>query len=125
MSASADNSAKNESVARSKVFEWAPSPWQELKRLQYGADRSLAHVIENEVLTAAPSDFRALENRLLAVLNDAAATLAARDFVCRMLALVGSGSSVPVLTPMLKNAETEHFARLALERIGSSGSTSL
>jgi hypothetical protein len=113
----ASNSTKPEDLAREKVFDWKPSPWQELKRLQYGADRSLAHVIENEVLTAVPADFRALEKQLLVVLKDPAATLAARDFVCRMLALVGSAASVPTLTGMLGNPKTEHLARLALERI--------
>ena len=112
-----ENPAKDEEDARDKFFEWSPSPWKELKHLQYGADRSLAHVVENEVLTAAPPEFPALEKQLLGVLKDVGATLAARDFVCRLLALIGSKASVPVLTPMLKNPDTEHLARIALERI--------
>jgi hypothetical protein len=69
------------------------------------------------VLTARPKNFSVLEHRLLGVLKEPGVTLAARDFVCRMLALIGTETSVAALVPMFKDARTRHFARLALERI--------
>jgi hypothetical protein len=105
-------------LSREAIFAWEPSPWEEVKKLQYGSDRSFAHVIENEVLTAAPADFAKLEERILLAFKAPETTSAAKDFLCRMLSLIGSAACVSTLSPLLKDPKMEHFARLVLENIG-------
>lgn len=61
---------------------------------------------------------RILEERLAAVLRSGA-TRDAKAFVCRRLAMIGSGSRVPALAPLLSDAELSHMARYALERVSS------
>ena len=55
--------------------------------------------------------------RLVGVLEDTAATPAARRFACRQLRLVGDEESVPVLGRLLADEELAHMARFALEAI--------
>lgn len=57
---------------------------------------------------------QSLEARLLPVL-EGAAPRAAKDYVCRQLALIGSAAAVPVLARLLPDAELAHMARAALE----------
>ena len=59
---------------------------------------------------------QSLEARLLPVL-EGAAPRAAKDYVCRQLALIGSAAAVPVLARLLPDAELAHMARTALEAI--------
>jgi HEAT repeat protein len=60
-----------------------------------------------------------VEQQLSAFLKSDA-SLAAKDFVCRQLSLIGSEAAVPVLEPMLTSADTVEMARYALERIPGS-----
>lgn len=59
-----------------------------------------------------------LEVKLLKVL-ESDVPLAAKDYICRQLAVIGSGDSVSVLGKMLDAPETSDMARYALERIPS------
>ncbi|MDR2429833.1 MAG: hypothetical protein LBD14_02865 [Puniceicoccales bacterium] len=102
---------------RDAFFNQAPSPWQEIRQLEYGGDHTFATLIQNAVLTAPPPQHAALEKRLLAVLADRRTTMAAQDFICRMLAIIGSESCVDALMPLLVDEKMSHYARLALERI--------
>lgn len=45
-------------------------------------------------------------------------TPAGRDFICRQLAVIGTGKSVPALSAMLMDPQTTNMARYALEKIG-------
>ncbi|MDR0535733.1 MAG: hypothetical protein LBG65_05225 [Puniceicoccales bacterium] len=112
------SSAISRPLSRDQAFGTSPAPWEAAALLQYGGDRTLAHVIENEVLTATPGRAPALERRLLDLLTHPATTLAGKDFACRMLAIVGSEAAIPVLTLFLKDPATAHPARMALEGIG-------
>ena len=42
---------------------------------------------------------------------------AAKDFVCRKLAIIGTAESVPALAALLPDKDLSHMARYALERI--------
>jgi HEAT repeat protein len=55
--------------------------------------------------------------RQLAAFLQSDANLAAKDFVCRQLSLIGSEAAVPVLESMLASADTVEMARYALQRI--------
>ncbi|MDR1496793.1 MAG: hypothetical protein LBS59_00030 [Puniceicoccales bacterium] len=94
-----------------------PNPWIEVLKLRHGEDRSFAHVIESKVLTAVPAEFPELEKRLIAILKNKNASLLAKEFACRMLALIGSEACVPVVAPLLSNKQLAHFARMALAPI--------
>src|SRR5689334_1172297 len=84
---------------------------------EFGSDPSA--VRELEMLThraAAGGNSRAIEKLLLAALDTARAT-AAKDALCRDLAIVGSDAAVPRLTAMLLDPATAEMARSALEAI--------
>lgn len=63
-----------------------------------------------------PAALKALEKKLSAILKTKA-PLAARQFVCQRLSIIGTAASVPVLADMLKDTQTADMARYALERI--------
>ena len=57
-----------------------------------------------------------LETRLAAVLPTEASR-AAKDYVGRKLAIIGTAESVPALATLLPDKDLSHMARYALERI--------
>lgn len=59
---------------------------------------------------------RQLERRLIVIL-ETNAPVAAKQWVCRRLAIIGNQASVPALAALLTNDELSHPARIALERI--------
>lgn len=63
-----------------------------------------------------PQLLRQIEARLLKFLQSNA-TAAGKEFAFRELSLFGTDASVPVLAPMLANAETAEWARYALANI--------
>lgn len=65
-----------------------------------------------------PESRKTIEAKLLEMLTTDA-SLAAKDYVCRELSLMGSDDSLPVLAKMLEAAQTSDMARYALERIPS------
>jgi hypothetical protein len=109
--------AKDAGAVPAALRDISPDPWAEVRKLRHGEDRSFAHVIENNVLTAAPEAFPALEKKLLAVLADKHSTAFAKEFACRMLALVGSEACVGAVAPLLADEQLTHFARIALAPI--------
>jgi type 1 glutamine amidotransferase len=64
--------------------------------------------------------YETLEPRLVEVLANPAATPAAKDFVCRRLAILGSAASVPALAKLLSDERLSNMACFALERIPDS-----
>jgi hypothetical protein len=118
--------AENINDIPASLKDISPDPWAEVRKLRHGEDRSFAHVIENNILTAAPEVFPALEKKLLAVLADKRSTVLAKEFVCRMLALVGSEACVDAVAPLLADEQLSHFARIALAPIpGKKADTAL
>jgi HEAT repeat protein len=65
---------------------------------------------------ASATEARANEQRFIAFLKSDA-TLAGKDFVCKILSITGSEASVAVLTGMLADPKTAELGRYALERI--------
>lgn len=95
----------------------SPDPWVECARLTYGADRSYAWTVREQVIAATPEGRARLEDKLLAALATSGRTDAGLAFLGQMLALIGSAKSVPALAPLLRDAATADSARYALERI--------
>jgi hypothetical protein len=94
-----------------------PDPWDQCARLEYGADRSFAWSVREQVIATPPEGRARAEEKLLKALADAARTDAGLAFICQMLAMVASTKSVPALAPLLRDAKTADSARYALERI--------
>lgn len=103
--------------ARDESFAVTNDPWNEIVLLQHGGDRSFASTVRGQVVHAEPAQRPVLEQKLLAVLRRPELTALGRQFVCRMLALVGGAASVPALTPLLAEPATADDARLALDAI--------
>lgn len=95
----------------------SPDPWEECARLAYGADRSFAWTVREQVIATPPEGRARIEDKLLKALATAGRTDAGLAFLCQMLAMVGSAKSVPALAPLLREAKTADAARYALERV--------
>src|SRR5579863_3974380 len=89
-----------------------------LKNYDWGTDRAPLAPIEAAVTAAhGQADARqALEGRLLDALRKDISR-DAKDFVCRMLTIVGSDASASALSDLLADEQHSHMARYALERI--------
>jgi hypothetical protein len=98
-------------------FSKSPEPWSEIAKLEWGGDRTHASTIQTRITDADVSQYPALEKKLLAVLADKNCTEVARDFVCRMLRLVGSSACVPALAKLLEDEKSADNARYALQTI--------
>ena len=101
----------NQTTSLDKAFE-------ALKSYDWGSDIAALEPIDKALASAygKPAARKELETRLAPVLKSNAPR-AAKDFVCRKLALIGTAQSVPALAELLANEELGHMARYALERI--------
>jgi HEAT repeat protein len=89
-----------------------------LKTYDWGTDRELVGAITDAV-TASHGHAelkKDLETRLVTALGSEISR-DAKDFVCRMLTIVGSSAAVPALAGLLPDEQLSHMARYALERI--------
>ena len=96
--------------------------WEYLPQYDWGSSRRRLEPID-EAIRCFPVDQQtrtSLESRLVEVLADPAATLAAKDYACRRLAIVGSAASVPALAGLLADEKLSNLACFALERIPDS-----
>lgn len=93
----------------------------ELKDYDWGKSRVSLVKLENQIkgYYSTPEALKQIELKLLRML-DTDVTTAAKDFICRQLAVIGSEASVGTLLKMLDDPETANLARYALEGIPSS-----
>lgn len=91
----------------------------QLPALQYGSGDETRNALNHYAAAAAqdPRLRRRLEEAFLKTLQSPTppVTLAAKDFACRALQLVGSEKAVPVLAGLLDDPLLSHLARKALE----------
>ena len=92
-----------------------------VKTVDWGQDQWPMDVIDAEIQKAGHERHRLddIEKSLLSVLKSDA-TFAARQFVCRRLAHIGTEQSVDVLGALLTDVSLSHMARYALEKIPGS-----
>lgn len=96
------------------------APFAALAAFDWGGDANALAPIDAAVV-AAHGDAALtaeLERRFAGVLGSQA-TLAAKQYACRKLALIGTAASVPALAPLLTVKEQSHMARFALERFAA------
>ena len=91
----------------------------ELKKYQYGGDQAALLAVERQVeeSLADPAAQRRMAARLVDVLTDRDATLAAKQHAGILLRMCGTEGQVPALAGLLKAGPVGDFARGALERI--------
>ena len=101
--------------------------FEALKTFDFGTPLSEVQAIE-DTMVAAHTDAnvrKELEQRLVEVLSSKISR-DAKDYVCRKLALVGTGAAVQAVASLLPNEGNSHMARHALERIpGNAASAAL
>ena len=88
--------------------------FQKLAKLQFGDGTAAVDAIEEQIRQTAPAGQGAIEARLLAVLEAGDSTRDGRQFACKLLRMVISPKSVPVLAKLLGDPELSHMARYAL-----------
>ena len=115
--AASDPLKNQEPDPRMDEFKKAPDQWKEVVALTYGSDRSAASSLQTLIMDADPTQYPALEKKLLTILADKAVTELGADFACRMLRLIGSAESVPALSKLLADEKTTDSARFALQNI--------
>jgi HEAT repeat protein len=89
---------------------------EKIKTADFGQGRVDFDKITEIIRQANADELKQIERQLDDFLK-ADATYASRQFVCEQLSVTGSEASVPVLSPMLVDANTCDMARYALERI--------
>jgi HEAT repeat protein len=96
--------------------------FEALKTFDWGEDHKKYLELLGPIEDAVPATHgdaaarKDLETRLAAVLSTGAPR-AAKDFVGRKLAIIGTDASVPALAALLPDKNLSHMARYALERI--------
>jgi type 1 glutamine amidotransferase/HEAT repeat protein len=93
---------------------------EDLKGYDWAKSRASLVQLNNLIKSqyANPAALKEIELKLVNTLN-LNLSLAAKDFVCRQLAMIGTDRSVPALLEMLDAPETANLGRYALERISS------
>ena len=91
----------------------------ELEKYEYGGDQACLLAIERQAEDSMndPAQQSEMAAKLLDVMTDPAATLAAKQHAGIMLRICGTEAEVSKLAAMLGNEKTGDFARGALERI--------
>jgi HEAT repeat protein len=107
VSAADEGSDLDRAFTELATFDWGQSS-EDLKPLDIAIKQARGDIEAS----------RHLEARLLKILRGQTSR-AARDYVCRKLAIVGSDESVPVLAGLLPDPQVSHMSRLALEAIAS------
>lgn len=92
-------------------------PYQDLRKYDF-QDRRAVMAIRAQTQAAGPDRARqaSIESGLIGVLQDPNATLAGKQEATRLLWVVGSAKSVPILAKMLPNPAMSDIARYGLER---------
>ncbi len=113
----ADTAALDKAFDALKTFDWGTDYKKNRKQEEMKQSDLLGPIVDAIPATHGDAAARAeLEARLAAVLSTAASR-AAKDFVCRKLAIIGTAASVPALAALLSDESLSHVARVALERI--------
>ena len=88
--------------------------YQALVKREFGTAVNEMTAIEKQIQAAKPEEFPAIEARLISVLETPEATMAGKQFACRMLRLVGSPKCVPAVGKLLTDEKLSHMARIVL-----------
>jgi len=85
----------------------------------FGGSRNAVSRVDAIIRRTPPAMYETIEAQLLPILDNPKATVDAKRFVFRKLARIGTNASLPVLVPLLKDAQFAEYARFALTQIGT------
>ena len=103
------------SSAPAPAAEPSADPYAALAKFEFGQSRQPLAQIEAQIRQTAPADYKAIESKLLAVLQSPQTSQDAKRFICRWLTTVGSAECIPAVADLLTDPDLSHPARLALE----------
>ena len=83
--------------------------------MQFGGDRTFATTVHRMIVHAERDQWPVMETRLLQALSNPEITTAGRQFVCRMLGLIGTEACVPAVAQLLTDEQTADTARLTFD----------
>lgn len=104
-------------VTPSAFGQELPAPYADVLAYEFSGPRTATIAIETEIRAATPEELRAIETKLLTILQSPDATTACKDWVCRQLRQAGSERSVPALVPLVADKDVATVARWALQSI--------
>ena len=94
-------------------------PYEGLAKFKFGESRVPLATIEEQIRKSSPAEYKAIETKLLAVLQAPETPKDAKRYICRWLAVVGSPDCVPAVALLLTDDDLSHPARMALEPMAS------
>ena len=94
-------------------------PYQKIREREYGTADEAFEAIEKQVGEASPGEYASIEKKLIAVVEDPDATLAGKQFACRMLRMVGSENCIPAVSELLTHKKLSHMGRWVLRGMES------
>ncbi len=95
----------------------AADSYTELRQLKFGQASPALVAIQSDIASANPAQLRAIEARLIEVLQSREATTDAKSWVCRTLRMAGSERAVPALAALLVDPRLAADAQYALRSI--------
>ena len=103
------------SAAGLAAGEVGPEVYQRAATYTYGSSRRDLALIEEEVRTSTPEQYKAIAAKLVEAIKAPNATVDSKRYLLRMLGIAGSPQDIPLLAGYLKDENLSHAARYALE----------
>ncbi|HLJ56475.1 MAG TPA: HEAT repeat domain-containing protein [Chthonomonadaceae bacterium] len=89
-------------------------PYAAVMKRDFGTAIDEMTAIEKDIEAAAPAQYPAFEDHLIAILTAADATKPGKQFACQMLRIVGSPKCIPAVAALLPDEQLSHIARYVL-----------
>jgi len=93
----------------------AADPYAELGKVNFDTSYGAIYAIQNEIIKASPDQLKAVEAKLLVVLQKHDTAQWAKEFICKTLRQIGSEKCVPALAVLLTDEKLSHVARYGLQ----------
>lgn len=87
----------------------------ELSKMDFASSYAGIYAIQNKIIKANPEQLRAIEVKLLGVLQKRDTALWAKEFICKTMRQIGSEKCVPALAVLLTDEKLSHVARYGLQ----------
>ena len=97
----------------------AADVWQDIAAYNYGDDPNPCEQAEALLQETAVTQYRPIEDKLIAVLKSNASTRDGKSIACRFLQQIGTDRCIPAVSALLDDEILNHYARLVLERLES------
>lgn len=92
----------------------AADPYAAVMKRDFGTAIDEMTAIEKDIEAAAPDQYPAFEDHLIAILTAPDSTKPGKQFACQMLRIVGSKRCVPAVAALLTDEQLSHMARYVL-----------